>query len=354
MPPFRGWNTWNAFGIDRLTADGVAENAAIVADRLASSGYSFVNIDDGFFHDRDDEGNLVVHPDRFPEGMRACLDGVRELGLRTGIYSDAGRNTCGYYHNGDAGGRGSGLEDHEERDIELFLSSWGCDLLKVDWCGGWMRMNKRRRYTAIGEVVRRVKPGALYSVCCWDWPGEWVTRVADSWRVGPDLEPTFASVLDAIGRTRPLWKHGSATRFNDLDMMQLGHGMSDAEERTHFGMWCMLNSPVLLGCDLSRASEDLFSLVTNPRVLRIHDDPLGRQAIAVSDDGSCTVWKRALADGSTAIAVMNSTDDRRVAGVTARRVKSTATDAWTGASTQVGPSFCVSVAARDTAILVVS
>lgn len=354
MPPFRGWNTWNALGIDALTADAVEGNARVVASVLKPKGYTFVNIDDGFFHGRDDEGNLLVHPDKFPEGMRACLDGIKEMGLKTGIYSDAGRNTCGYYHNHDVHGRGSGLEDHELGDISLFLNSWDCDLLKVDWCGAWMRMNKRNRYTAIGDIVRAVKPSALYSVCCWKWPGDWVTRVADSWRVGPDLQPAFSSIVDAISHTKDLWQHASSRRFNDLDIMQLGHGMSDAEERTHFAMWCMLNSPVLLSCDLTSARSDFFDLVSNPTLLRIHDDSAGRQAICTADDGWCSVWKRRLADDSVAVAVMNYSDTRRIATVTCDRHASEALDAWTSAATTVGRSFSLSVAPRDTAVMILS
>lgn len=348
MPPFRGWSSWNALGIN-VNADDVLANAAALS-RLCPS-YRFVNIDDGFFFGRDDDGRLLVHPEKFPDGMRSCLDRIRHMGLRTGIYSDAGRNTCGFYHSGDAHGRGAGLEDHEHADIQMYLRDWGCDLLKVDWCGAWMRMNARKRYTEIGGIIRSVRPDALFSVCSWAWPGQWVTSVADSWRVGPDLQPTFSSVLDAVHKTKHLWKHASSRGFNDLDILQLGHGMGDREERTHFAMWCMLNSPLLLSFDLPSASPALIDLVNHPELLAIHDDPLGRQAVCTSEVDGVSVWKRRLNDGSVAVACMNETDQHRVASVHCDSPVDDAVDCWTSGQVPVrGRSFAVRLAPRDTAV----
>lgn len=352
MSPFRGWNTWNALGIDQLSDDAIQDNARIIASRLLPYGYTFVNIDDGFFYDRDDEGNILVHPEKFPNGMKYCLNSVKEHGLKTGIYSDAGRNTCGFYHNQDPYGRGCGLENHEERDLSMYLTSWDCDLIKIDWCGGWLRMNQKTRYTELSNIIKRIKPSSLFCVCSWGWPGEWVIDIADSWRVSQDLQPTFRSIVSAINKTKDLWKYSSDTKFNDLDIMQLGNGLNEQEERTHFSMWCMLNSPILLSCDLPKASNDLFDLVTNKHLLAIHDDILGRQAIRSEHDKDCSVWKRVLSDGRTATAVINHSNHIIQKRIMRDSRSREIINVWDSKISQVDKSFTAIIQPKDTSVFV--
>nr|WRJ69891.1 alpha-galactosidase [Oceanusvirus sp.] len=310
MAPYMGWSSWNACGV-AISEELILRNARAMIDcGLRDAGYTFVNIDDGFFDGRDSEGNIVVKKRAFPDGMRHTLDRLRSMGFKTGIYSDAGKNTCGYYHDGERGGRGAGLEGHEERDIRMYLGDWGADLLKVDWCGAWLRLNKRKRYTDLSRIVRATNPEAIYNVCCWEWPGEWVTEAADAWRTGPDLEPRFPSILNALEKAAPLSEHATAFRWNDLDMLQVGNGMTDVQDRSHFSMWCMMNTPLVLGCDVSAIRAETLDIVSDPELIAINQDPLGRQAKRVRSQGGVSLWSKPLLEGN-AYAVLNETDSEK-------------------------------------------
>ena len=329
MPPYKGWSSWNAYSVN-ISEDCILDNAREIKSLgLDKLGYDFVNIDDGFFAGRDEFGNIIVDTDKFPNGMRFVCDEIRGLGLRPGIYSDAGKNTCSYYHNGCAEARGCGLEEHEEGDIKTYLRDWNCDMLKVDWCGGWMRLNQKNRYTLIGEVVKRIKPHAIYNVCSWGWPGEWVTGVADCWRVSKDLEPKFSSILNSIGCTENLHKYSAPDRWNDLDMLQVGNGMSHEQDRAHFSMWCMLNTPLVVGTDLARATVDTVDMLRNKGMLTLHQDPIGKQAVMVRRKDGVSTWAKLLADGSRAFAVLNETAGHRVTEVPLSKDIREIYDVWT-------------------------
>jgi alpha-galactosidase len=97
---------------------------AMVGSGMRDLGYQYMNIDD-FWHgeERAADGTPLANPETFPEGIAALADSVHALGLRPGIYSDAGHMTCG----GCFGGHG-----HEEIDARTY-AEWGVDLLK-SWC----------------------------------------------------------------------------------------------------------------------------------------------------------------------------------------------------------------------------
>ena len=101
--PTMGWSSWNTYGVN-ISENLIKQQAdAMINKKLLDVGYQFINIDDGYFGGRDKTtGQLLIHPDRFPNGMKTVVDYIHSLGLKAGIYSDAGHNTCGNYYNGDA------------------------------------------------------------------------------------------------------------------------------------------------------------------------------------------------------------------------------------------------------------
>ena len=122
LTPQMGWNSWNKFAsnIDEATIRGIAD--AMVETGLRDAGYIYLNIDDGFFGGRDSNGKLLIHPTRFPNGMRTVGDYIHSKGLKAGIYSDAGKNTCASYWGGDTIGVGVGLYGHDAADLDLFFN----------------------------------------------------------------------------------------------------------------------------------------------------------------------------------------------------------------------------------------
>ena len=93
-PPIMGWSSWNTYRIN-ISEDLIKRQAeAMVSLGLKDAGYRYINIDDGFFGYRDEKGVLQTHPERFPNGVKGVADHIHRLGLKAGIYSDAGANTC--------------------------------------------------------------------------------------------------------------------------------------------------------------------------------------------------------------------------------------------------------------------
>lgn len=310
--PMMGWASWNNYRIN-INEDIIKSQAdAMLTSQLINLGYSYINIDDGFFGGRDNNGNLLVHKERFPNGMKSLSDYIHSKGLKAGIYTDAGINTCASYWDKDTIGVGMGLFGHDEQDLTLFLKEWDYDFIKVDWCGGeWLGLDEERRYTEIGEKIKAIKPEAKYNVCRWKFPGKWVTQVADSWRISADINNTFGSLLNIIDLNADLWPYASKGHYNDMDMLQVGRGMSYEEDKTHFSMWCMMQSPLLLGNDLNTMSKQTLEIITNKDIIALNQSSFVYQARRVVDFGELEIWAKPLIStmsGEVAVALLNRSE----------------------------------------------
>ena len=135
--PTMGWSSWNTYGVNINENLIRQQAAAMVSKGLRACGYLYINIDDGYFGGRDSEtGHLLIHPTRFPNGLKGVVDYIHARKLKAGIYSDAGRNTCGSMFSGDPIGKGVGLYQHDQMDADFFFKELGFDFIKVDFCGG--------------------------------------------------------------------------------------------------------------------------------------------------------------------------------------------------------------------------
>jgi hypothetical protein len=306
--PIMGWSSWNNFGL-QIDEKMIGEQAdAMVSSGLYDAGYRFVNIDDGYFGGRDSSGYLIAN-DKFPSGMKSLADYIHSKGLKAGIYSDAGRNTCGSINKKDKKGINVGMYAYLEKDCESFFTNWGYDFLKVDWCGGEkMNLDERTEYTKIINYINTMDKDIVFDICRWEFPGEWAITIADSWRISGDIRSTFSSILKIIDENVDLYKYASPGHYNDMDMLQVGRGMSYDEDKTHFSMWCMLNSPLLAGNDLRNMSKQTLEILTNKEVIALNQDLGFDQAKRVFTDGKVEVWIKTLGknhDKGFAMAIMN-------------------------------------------------
>jgi len=310
--PIMGWSSWNNFHVDINEEIIKAQADFMISSGMADVGYAYVNIDDGFFGGRDAEGNLLVHPERFPNGMKVISNYIHSKGLKAGIYSDAGISTCASHWDNDTIGVGSGLMGHDRKDLKLMLNDWNYDFIKVDWCGGeWLGLDEETRYTQIANIIREIKPNTVYNICRWEFPGEWALQIADSWRISGDISNEFSSILHIIDLNADLWKYASPGHVNDMDMLQVGRGMSYEEDKTHFTMWCMMNSPLLAGNDLRDMSEETIAILTNKELIALNQDPLVYQARRLVDEGDLEVWAKPLIStmsGKVAVTLLNRSD----------------------------------------------
>ncbi len=307
--PLMGWASWNNYHT-KINEDIIKKQADfMVSSGMKDAGYSFINIDDGFFGGRDSIGNLLSHKTRFPSGMRSLSDYIHSKGLKAGIYSDGGINTCGSRWDKDPISVGSGMYGHEQKDISLFLKTWNYDFLKIDWCGGeWLGLDEQTSYTNIGKLIHEIKPTAIYNICRWEFPGKWALPIADSWRISGDITNEFQSILDIIDLNADLWMYSSPGHVNDMDMLQVGRGMTLDEDKAHFSMWCMMNSPLLAGNDLSAMSQQTIDILTNKKLISINQDALGYQARRLIKTDSVELWAKPLLhtmSGKVAVALLN-------------------------------------------------
>ena len=313
-PPIMGWSSWNTYRVN-INEDLIKKQAdAMVSQGLKEVGYSFVNVDDGFFGYRDEKGVLHAHAERFPNGMKPIADYIHSLGLKAGLYSEAGANTCGSIWDADKNGIGVGLYGYERQDADLFFNQWGFDFIKIDYCGAGqqLELDEKERYTTIVNAIREVCDRNIsLNICRWAYPGTWVKDLARSWRISGDIAPTWELIKHIISKNLYLSAFAGNGHYNDMDMLEVGRGLKPEEDETHFGLWCIMSSPLMIGCDLTTIPEATLKLLTNPELIALNQDPLGLQAyVAQYENGGYTLVKdiKQKRGKMRAVALYNPTD----------------------------------------------
>jgi len=296
-PPM-GWRSWNAFGpnIDEQTfttaIDYLVAKAWDVPGRsgkvtLAELGYLTVGIDEGWencsgadpnhgLRQHDEDGFPMVNIDRFPDFKR-LVD-----------YGHSKNISMGWYLNGCACGERQEREVNYKGDVQRLLE-YGFDAVKFDGCGAATNMTKYAEYMS--------HTGRSYATenCHWGHCG------ADSWYHNPDGSscPTqtwapfnwFRTSGDINGGALS-WLNNlqTAIRFLDYeaplsqpgvwaypDMLEVGRvaepavGTFYSWNRAHFGAWCVVSAPLVLGMAL-----------TDDKIAPIVDIIANEEAIAVN------------------------------------------------------------------------
>lgn len=320
--PTMGWSSWNTYRVNISDSLIIQQADACVSKGLKNAGYTYINIDDGYFGGRDQKtGKLLIHPTRFPKGLKPVVDHIHGLGLKAGIYSDAGANTCGCKYDNDTIARGVGLYGHDQQDADMFFKELGFDFIKIDFCGGsstgntdYLALDPRERYTAIRQaIINTGRNDVRMNVCRWDYPGTWVNSIAQSWRMSHDISARWSSVKDIIQQNLYLSAYAKDGHYNDMDMLEVGRTLTAEEDRTHFGIWCIMSSPLLIGCDMTKLKPETLELLKNPELIALNQDPLGLQAYVAKHDqtnGTYVLVKDILQiHGLTrAVALYNPTD----------------------------------------------
>ena len=305
-PPM-GWNSWNKFACDinesliRQTAD------AMVSTGMKDAGYLYINIDDCWHGSRDSLGFIHPDPQRFPSGMNALAGYVHSKGLKLGIYSDAGTQTCG----GKPGSHG-----YEYQDAVTY-ASWGIDYLKYDWCNT-SGINAENAYKTMRDAIYSAKRPIMLSICEWgdNTPWTWAKDIGHLWRTTGDItncwncEKGFGGwsslgVLQILDKQKDLRKYAGPGHWNDPDMLEVGNGMTYSEDRAHFSLWCMLAAPLISGNDLRSMQKETLAVLTNKEVIAIDQDPLGVQCFKFLDYGNLQIYAKPLTNNELAICFLN-------------------------------------------------
>lgn len=307
LTPPMGWNSWNKFAcnVDEKMIKEIAD--AMVSSGMKDAGYTYVNIDDCWHGDRDSLGFIHPDPTRFPSGMKALADYVHSKGLKIGIYSDAGSQTCG----GRPGSRG-----YEFQDAQMY-AKWGIDYLKYDWCNT-EGLKAEGAYKTITAALRKAGRPIVLSICEWgdNQPWEWGKSVGHLWRTTGDIYNCFDCVVDhgtwksfgvmaILDKQEGLRQYAGPGHWNDPDMMEVGNGMAVNEDRAHFAMWSMLAAPLIAGNDLRNMSRQTIDILTNKEVIAVNQDKLGVQGFKYSTKDSVETWFKPLDNGDWAVCFLN-------------------------------------------------
>lgn len=393
MPPM-GWSSWNSFSNTIDSQIVMAQARAMVSSGMQKGGYEYINIDEGWWLGaRNSDGSFVIDPKAWPAlapgekagDMSNIVRYIHSLGLKAGIYTDAGKDGCSMYP--DLGPKlfHTGSEGHYQQDF-LQFAKWGFDYVKVDWCGGNKEnLDPAVQYAEIAQAISRaaaITGHRLYfSICNWgkQSPWAWAPNVggapADIWRTSGDIvapivaghehadrKASFVKVLSNFDQANhPAAEHTGY--YNDPDMMVLGMpGLTEEQNRLHMALWAMSGAPLLVGADLTKLNPSEIAILTNRRVLAIDQDPAGLQAIKVSEPApGLQVWSKALAaPGHRAVLLLNRTASAQPIAVkwSDLGLVSAApgiTNAWTGEQLPSAPNaFRTEVAAGDGMLLLVS
>ena len=298
-PPM-GWNSWNRFAgrVDDGAVRGMAD--AIAANGMRDAGYVYVNIDDTWEGERDPKGNIQTNK-KFPD-MKALADYVHGKGLKIGIYSSPGPNTCAGYE---------GTYGHEEQDARTY-AAWGIDYLKYDWCGArnlYSDDEMQAVYQKMGDALQAAGRPIVFSLCqygradVWKWGPE---VGGNLWRTTGDIRDNWVSMSTIGFHQDDLAQWAGPGHWNDPDMLEIGNGgMNDIEYRTHMSLWSILAAPLLAGNDLRNVSPSILAILTNREVIAIDQDAAGKQGRRVWKSGDQEIWMRDLAAGDKAVAVFN-------------------------------------------------
>jgi hypothetical protein len=395
-PPPMGWSSWNSFSNTVDSKIVMQQAKAMVATGLKKSGYQYVNIDEGWWlGKRDQNGNIVVDPKQWPAltadehaaDMSNIVKYIHSLGLKAGIYTDAGESGCSYY-GPDLGPPEphTGSEGHYDQDF-LQFAKWGFDYVKVDWCGGNKEnLDPAVQYAEIARAIARAEAVTghhlFFSICDWgrNSPWTWAPGVGavagDIWRTSGDIvapivantrsgsrAASFRRVLSNFDQgIHPEAQHTGF--YNDPDMMVVGMPrLSDTENRVHLSLWAISGAPLIVGADLTKLSKSTLGILTNQEVIAVDQDVLGVQCIKIAEPApGLQIWAKPLAgSGKRAVLLLNRTASPARMSVRwsdlGLRPSSMATlrDLW--AQKDLGSytsSYSANVSAGDAALLLIS
>jgi len=342
LTPPMGWNSWNCFAGAVSEEKVKAAADAFIKSGLQNHGWTYINIDDFWQTHRDSKdptlqgpardarGNILPNP-RFPD-MKGLADYVHSKGLRIGLYSSPGPWTCG----GCVGSFGHELQDAQQ------YAAWGFDYLKYDWCSYKPELEAQRGsitnldvikswsasepqdvkqliypYAVMRAALDQANRDIVFSLCqygmgdVWKWGAQ---VGGNCWRTTGDIVDSWGSMTRNGFSSAGHEQFAGPGHWNDPDMLvvgKLGWGrlrptrLTPNEQYTHISLWCLLDSPLLIGCDMSQLDDFTLSLLSNDEVIAVNQDALGKQAGRVAKDGNLEIWAKDMADGSKAVGLFN-------------------------------------------------
>ncbi len=329
LTPPMGWNHWYIH-YDKITADIIKQSADLmITSGMADVGYQYVNIDDCWANAKEHHDPMRVGPERNENGdilpnkhfpnMKDLTDYIHSKGLRAGIYSSPGPQTCAGF---------TGSYQHEEQDAKKF-AEWGFDFLKYDWCSYSKILspkkieNLKKPYQQMGDILKKLDRDIVFNLCqygmgaVWKWGKE---VGGNSWRTAGDLGYELLQYHDVARRNASHWEYTGPGAWNDPDYLLIGYivdpttmgepkpcPLTPSEQYSYMSLWCLMASPLFFSGDMTRLDEFTLNILCNPEVIEINQDPMGIQGhpIIINKEQNYEIWIKPLSDRSTAIGIFN-------------------------------------------------
>lgn len=360
LTPPMGWNSYDYYGSTVTEAQYMA-NAEYMQNHLVQCGYHYAVIDYLWFDPTqatrrvwqrgplamDKFGRLLPALNKFPSarggvGFRPLSQKIHAMGLKFGFHIMRGiprqavaantpiegsnftardaadvHSTC-RWNNDMYGVRGNTPAGQAYYDSLIRLyHSWGTQFIKVD---DLSRPYHKDEIHAIRRALDKYGPGIVFSTSPGATPvseGSDIEHHANMWRIRDDFWdswPILNNMIDLVAA----WKgFAGPGHWPDCDMICLGHIGKDAvgglrmthftmdEQRTMMTLWGIAPSPLFLGMDLTKMDPWTLSLIANPEMLAINQDPLGAQGIRMTQHGPLESWAKKLQNGDLAMAIFN-------------------------------------------------
>lgn len=298
--PALAWSSWNHYQGDVSDSLLRAAADAMVSSGLRDAGYTSINLDDGWAHNRSADGTINPDPALFPQGLKPVIDYVHSKGLSFGIYTARGSTTCM--------GR-PGSDSHEQQDADTY-AAWGVDFLKEDSCGGTEHGSVYEQYARMRDALNKTGRAIFFSIteavpwtdhyermhCYGDnvfTTKPWVAQGLDVVGLSNSALVEYCNNEDVFGSTAAAGGPGGMLSqldsqqlltydnltvpgfTNDNDMLEICNGgQTAAEYRAQFSTWAILASNLILGHDIINQSPACLEIIANKDVIAVNQDPL--------------------------------------------------------------------------------
>lgn len=366
LTPPMGWNSYDAFG-DNVVESEVLANAHYLAEKLQPVGWDTVVVDycwsDPGAHDNnrnaranaplamDKFGRLLPAPNRFPSavdgaGFKPLAKAVHALGLKFGIHvmrgiprncvkanlpiegskftaSDAANTNDNCVRCPDMFGVKNNAAGQMWYDSCARLwAGWGVDYIKVD---DLSQPYHAPEIEMIRHAIDQCGRSIVFSTSPGPTPPGYAAHIstnANLWRVSGDFWDNWKSLNSEFVLGARWHDSVGPGHWPDADMLPVGrlsvehrsvgpdrfsHFTPD-EELTLMSLWSLLPSPLMVGANLPDNDEWTTAVLSNPEVLAVNQDPLGKPAQRmVNSNVPAETWIKPLADGSFAIGFFNRT-----------------------------------------------
>ncbi|MFG2791904.1 fibronectin type III domain-containing protein [Streptomyces sp. NPDC048419] len=361
--PYMGYSTWSLEstnfpgygGENWVTESNILKQADILASKLKSHGYDYVNVDAGWNVDNGKNvGDAYARPTadlkKFPHGMKYVGDQLHRKGLKFGLYLAVGLYQD-YYNDGktpihNAPGcttrdivypdlrKTSGWDNVSYQlnfsspctteyiqSIADELASWGVDFLKIDGVGPGSNQGDEAHnnipdikawHTALRNTGRPIQFVLSWSLSH-NQADVWKAN-SNGWRDDTDVECYCDTLVTWNNSVKGRWNDvvpwiddAGPGHWNNLDSLDVGSGVMDGinnvERQSYMTLWAIESAPLYIGDDLTKLDSYGLKLLTNDEVIAV--DQAGNPAKPVSQKTSEQVWYARNADGSYTVALFN-------------------------------------------------